>query len=62
MDSPFSKNACLITGANDHCVLSHEALDISEVLAIIASAEAGAIATFIGQTRNNFNGNLMSMF
>lgn len=62
MESPFSTNARLITDENDICVLSHEALDISDILATVSSHETGAIATFIGQTRNNFNGNTVHIY
>lgn len=56
MNSPFSKNAQIITEHGDYCVLSYEMLDVSSILATVSAKEAGAIATFIGQTRDNFQG------
>ncbi|KIM24040.1 hypothetical protein M408DRAFT_331962 [Serendipita vermifera MAFF 305830] len=60
MNSPFSKDAQIITKHGDNCVLTHETLDISNILATVSSDDAGAIATFIGQTRNNFQGKVVT--
>ena len=36
--------------------VTHEAIDLSELVRYVTDAEAGAIATFIGTTRNNNEG------
>lgn len=54
--SPFSRDAREVTQLGDHCVLTHEKLDVTSILDLVSTPEAGAIASFIGQTRNNFKG------
>lgn len=56
MDSPYSQDAHEVNVHGDHCVLTYAKLDASSVLDEVSSPEAGAIASFIGQTRNNFKG------
>ncbi|PVG03347.1 MoaE-domain-containing protein [Serendipita vermifera] len=56
MDSPFSITAELTTETGDICVLTFEELKPEVVLSSVSMDEAGAIASFIGQTRNNFQG------
>jgi molybdopterin synthase catalytic subunit len=56
MDSPFSRNAGTTTEQGDICVLTLEELKPEVILSSVSMDEAGAIASFIGQTRNNFQG------
>ena len=38
------------------CVLTHEVLNVNDIIASVGSHEAGATAVFIGTTRNSFKG------
>lgn len=62
MTSPFSINAEKITSHGDRCTLTYERLHIPAILASVSASEAGAIASFVGQTRNNFRGKYICIF
>lgn len=40
----------------DHVVLTHDPLDLAQCVASVASPRAGATSTFIGTTRDHFDG------
>ena len=39
-----------------HCRITSEPLDLLKLSSVVASPEAGAISSFVGVTRNNFQG------
>ncbi|CCA69129.1 related to molybdopterin synthase large subunit [Serendipita indica DSM 11827] len=55
MASPYSTEAMTRSDEGDVAVLTYSPLDIGSIIAAVSSPEAGAIATFLGQTRNNFD-------
>ncbi|KAH9950399.1 molybdenum cofactor synthesis 2 [Amylocystis lapponica] len=42
------------------CVLTHDALNVAEIIRSVGDDRAGAIATFIGTTRNSFKGKVVT--
>jgi len=42
------------------CVLTYKPLDVQNIIASVQDPSAGAIATFIGTTRNSFRGKTVS--
>jgi hypothetical protein len=38
------------------CVLTHQALNVDEIISLVSDDTAGATAVFIGTTRNSFKG------
>lgn len=46
---------CLTTEEGD-CVLTYDPLDTNKIIKSVGDHSAGAIAVFIGTTRNSFNG------
>jgi molybdenum cofactor biosynthesis protein B len=41
---------------DDHVAISSESLDLTALVRLVTDARAGAVSTFVGITRNNFNG------
>lgn len=55
--APTSSAGVLVSsGGNAKAVLTFDKLDVNEVYEWVGSDQAGAIASFLGTTRDNFNG------
>ncbi|KAI0068247.1 molybdenum cofactor synthesis 2 [Artomyces pyxidatus] len=60
----MSSNVASVEGRldtpNGTCVLTYEPLDAQQIIASVQDDAAGAIATFIGTTRNSFQGKVVT--